>query len=86
MSGIHNKAGAISGQELAGGCEARELTRSRFWFQVIVSFVRYSDLFLVFSPHLCYHMEKHYISGMSDSNAASAVSVFLLHSGKSQCF
>ncbi|WP_204909957.1 hypothetical protein, partial [Mordavella massiliensis] len=33
-----------------------------------------------------YHMEKHYISGMSDSNAATAVSVFLLHSGKSQCF
>ena len=42
MSGMHNKAGAISGQELADGCEARELARSRFWFQVIVSFVRYS--------------------------------------------
>ena len=42
--------------------------------------------FLAFSLCLCYHMEKHYISGMSDSNAAIAVSVFLLHSGKSQCF
>ena len=31
---------------------------------------------LAFSHHLCYHMEKHYISGMSDSNAATAVSVF----------
>ena len=31
-------------------------------------------------------MEKHYISGMSDSNAAIAVSVFLLHSGKSQLY
>ena len=27
--------------------------------------------FLAFSPRLCYHMEKHYISGMSDSNAAN---------------
>ena len=28
--------------------------------------------YLAFSPRMCYHMEKHYISGMSDSKAASA--------------
>ncbi|HJC09359.1 MAG TPA: hypothetical protein H9935_00870 [Candidatus Blautia merdigallinarum] len=35
------------------------------------------SFFLAFSPRLCYHMEKHYISGMSDSKAASAASIVL---------
>lgn len=42
--------------------------------------------YLAFSSRMCYHMEKHYISGMSDSKAAQAASIILLHSGKSQCF
>ena len=48
--------------------------------------IQTGKFYLAFSPHLCYHMEKHYISGMSDSKAASAASIILLHSGKSQCF
>ena len=48
--------------------------------------IQWLFFYLAFSLRLCYHMEKHYISGMSDSKAASAASIVLLHSGKSQCF
>ena len=48
--------------------------------------IRTGKFYLAFSLRLCYHMEKHYISGMSDSKAALAASIILLHSGKSQCF
>ena len=71
--------------------DIEEESKTKFSMDVEFSFsfkgIQWPFLFyLAFSLRMCYHMEKHYISGMSDSKAASAASIILLHSGKSQCF